>query len=143
MANNLRSAIVAMCAVTAITCGASAGGDGGPFPRSAGLQSAPVVTDTKPLTQLLRDFVESKATIHQIAKSKLPPDAASAIAKWISDKNIPIDDPGTTSRYYSLKIKGAPDAFLGDFSGSVPTDFRITVVVRSGSVIGESIQVAT
>jgi hypothetical protein len=84
------------------------------------------------------------ATFKEIDKGQLPSDASAPLATWISSNNIPVEDSDTSAAFYEITLAGALGrAYVADYSGDDPDLFRATVIIQSGQVIGESLQVAS
>lgn len=75
--------------------------------------------------------------------SDLPPDANKVLDAWISDNNLPVDDPDTSGDLYAIEDAGVPNSYLADYTGDDPDQFRAMVVIQKGKIIGDSVDVAS
>lgn len=85
---------------------------------------------------------KNAATFKEINKGDLPQDALSSFSAWVSDNNIPIDDPDTGATFYEINLGNLGFAYVADISGDDPDMFRATAIIEKGNVIGENVQSA-
>jgi len=100
--------------------------------------------DPKQLVKIILGLVSDyEPKITTLEQSDLPPEALSAVNKWISDNNIPVDDPDTEADFYGVTFKEyLSPVYVASFSGNDPDTFLLTAVIQDGKVIGESKDVA-
>ena len=101
--------------------------------------------DPAAVVDLLLTIIQGNgATFKTIDKSQIPPKASAALRSWSSSNNIPIDEPDTNSAFYEIDLIGdLGSAYVADYDGDDPDQFRATAIIKDGKIIGQSIAVGS